>query len=216
MNLSAPLKSLIPTLEADVLKVLAGANASFTGRQVHALIGMYSEYGVRNALQRLNAQGIVTRTPAGAADLYALNADHLMTKYIKSIVNLRTEFLALLKDHVSAWTISPICGAVFGSSVRSDMKPESDIDVFIVRPNSVEFGLTIWREQCAELSRQISLWTGNDAQIFELNEDGIELELSSPDGVIYSIIQQGILFYGSPDYLRTLSLKNKEVGTLNG
>lgn len=214
MNLSKPLSSLMPTLEAEVLTVLAGANTSFTGRQVHAIVAESSESGIRNALKRLTAQGIVTRTPAGAADLYALNPEHLMTKYIKALVNLRTEFLGLIKEEVSAWEIPPVCGAVFGSAVRSNMKPESDIDVFIVRPNSVEFGLEIWREQCANLSRQISEWTGNDTQIFELNEEGINLELSSKDGVLYSIIDQGILFYGPSDYLR--ALRYKKVSNPNG
>jgi predicted nucleotidyltransferase len=214
MNLSKPLRSLMPTLEAEVLGVLAGADTSFTGRQVHALVPDSSESGVRNALKRLSTQGVVTRIPAGAADLYSLSADHLMTRYIKSLVNLRAEFLELVKKEVSSWSITPVCGAIFGSAIRSDMKPESDIDVFIVRPNSVEFGSKVWREQCASLSRHISQMTGNDTQIFELNEDGIDLELTSKDGIIHSIIDQGIIFYGSRNYLRTL--RYKKVGSPNG
>jgi len=136
MNLSKPLNSLIPTLEADVLTVLAGAAGSFTGRQVHALATGSSESGVRNALKRLNAQGIVTRTPVGAADHYSLNHQHLMAKYIKSMVNVRSEFLRVIEEEVSKWDITPVCAAVFGSSARADMQPESDIDIFIVRPKS--------------------------------------------------------------------------------
>lgn len=207
MNLSKPLTSLIPTLEGEVLTVLAGAEVSFSGRQVQTIIGRFTPRGVRDALQRLCVQGIVTRRPAGAADLYELNPDHLMTKYIKSLVNLRSEFLKLLEKEVTSWPILPVCGAVFGSAVRSDMKPESDIDIFIVRPQAVEFGLGTWREQLSDLSSKISEWTGNDAQIFELDADGINLELASKDGVLYSIIEQGVLFYGTPNYLRTLRYK---------
>lgn len=207
MNLNKPLTSLIPMLEGEVLTVLAGAQASFTGLQVQTIIGKYSPRGVRDALQRLCVQGIVTRRPVGAADLYELNPEHLMTKYIKSLVNLRSEFLGLLNKEVAVWGILPVCGAVFGSAVRSDMKPESDIDIFIVRPKTVEFGLGAWREQLTDLSRKIAEWTGNDAQIFELDEDGIDLELASKDGILYTIIDQGILFYGTPNYLRTLRYK---------
>ncbi|MDP1711556.1 MAG: nucleotidyltransferase domain-containing protein [Candidatus Nanopelagicaceae bacterium] len=214
MNLNRPLTSLIPTLEGEVLTVLAGAQTSFTGLQVQTIIGKYSPRGVRNALQRLCVQGIVTRRPVGAADLYELNPEHLMTKYIKSLVSLRSEFLELLKKEVAVWGILPVCGAVFGSAVRSDMKPESDIDIFIVRPKTVEFDLGAWREQLADLSRKIDAWTGNDAQIFELDEDGIDLELASKDGVLYSIIDQGILFYGTPNYLR--SLRHKKASNSTG
>lgn len=214
MNLSKPLTSLIPTLEGEVLTVLAGAQISFSGLQVQKIIGKYTPRGVRDALQRLCVQGIVTRRPAGAADLYELNPTHIMTKYIKSLVDLRSEFLELLKKEVSAWDIPPLCGAVFGSAVRSDMKPESDIDLFIVRPSTVEFGLGTWREQLAHLSRKIGEWTGNSAQIFELNEEGIANELTSKGGVLYSIIDQGILFYGPSNYLRTL--RYKKVGDTSG
>lgn len=214
MNLSKPLNSLIPTLEADVLTILAGAQASFTGRQVHALVGSSSESGVRNALKRLSRQGIITRTPVGAADHYSLNHEHLMTKYIRSIVNLRSEFLRLIEEEVSIWDIAPVCAAVFGSSARADMQPESDIDIFIVRPKSIDFGLSLWREQCASLSSHISSWTGNDTQIFELNEKGIEMELTSKDGIIFSIIEHGIVFFGPSDFLR--ALHQKKVGGING
>lgn len=214
MNLSKPLTSLIPTLEGEVLTVLAGAQISFSGLQVQKIIGKYTPRGVRDALQRLCVQGIVTRRPAGAADLYELNPAHIMTQYIQSLVGLRSEFLELLKKEVSAWDIPPLCGAVFGSAVRSDMKPESDIDLFIVRPSTVEFGLGAWREQLADLSRKIGEWTGNSAQIFELNEDGITVELTSKDGVLYSIIDQAILFYGPSNYLRTL--RYKKAGNING
>lgn len=207
MNLSKPLTSLIPTLEGEVLTVLAGAQVPFSGLQVQTIIGKYSPRGVRDALQRLCVQGIVTRRPAGAADLYESNPDHLMTKYIKSLVSLRSEFLELLKKEVATWSILPVCGAVFGSAVRSDMEPESDIDIFIVRPKTIEFGLAAWREQLSDLSSKIGKWTGNDAQIFELDADGINLELASKDGVLYSIIEQGVLFYGTPNYLRTLRYK---------
>lgn len=214
MNLSKPLSSLIPTLEADVLTVLAGAQGSFTGRQVHALAASSSESGVRNALKRLNTQGIVTRTPVGAADQYSLNHGHLMTKYIKSIVNLRSEFLRLIEEEVSKWEIAPVCAAVFGSSVRVDMHPESDIDIFLVRPKSIDFGLSLWRAQCASLSSNITSWTGNDAQIFELNEKGIDQELTSKDGVIFSIIEDGIIFFGPSDFLR--ALRQKKASNSNG
>lgn len=214
MNLSKPLTSLIPTLEADVLTVLAGAQASFTGRQVHALVAGHSESGVRNALKRLSRQGIVTRNPVGAADHYSLNPEHLITKYIKSIVNVRSEFLGLIKEEVAKWDIAPVCAAVFGSSARADMQPESDIDIFIVRPKSIDFGLSLWREQCASLSSQISSWTGNNAQIFELNEKGIDQELTSEDGIIFSIIDHGVIFFGPTNFLR--ALKQKKVSGSHG
>ena len=207
MNLNRPLTSLIPTLEGEVLTVLAGADKAFTGSQVHELVGKHSDRGIRNALQKLNVQGIVSRTAAGAADLYKLNPEHLMTKYIRSVVNLKIEFLHALKKEVINWKIQAECCALFGSAARSDMDLESDIDIFIVRSNGIDFNSVVWRTQLAVLSSKIKHMTGNDAQIFELNRDGIKMELMSKEGVLYSVIEQGIIFHGPSEYLRTLRYK---------
>lgn len=208
MNLSKPLSSLMPTLEAEVLTVLAGANASFTGRQVHALVGASSESGIRRALQRLSIQGIVTCKRAGASDLYELNPDHLMARYIKSIVNLRSELFETIADAISKWAVAPICGAIFGSAVRSDMQPESDIDIFIVRPDLVKPGMDSWEEQGAALTKKVSQWTGNDVQIFELSESEVEVGVEKKDEVLLEIINEAIIFFGPDEYLRTLRFKN--------
>src|SRR4051812_29514068 len=94
MNLSHPIEVVTPTVDADALAVLAGADAAFTGRQVHQVAGRHSERGVRNALHRLVEQGIVTSERVGAADRYALNREHLAAPHIEALANLRSELLA--------------------------------------------------------------------------------------------------------------------------
>lgn len=207
MNLNRPLTSLIPSLEGEVLTVLAGAEASFTGNQVHKIIGAYSDRGVRDALKRLCAQGIVISQSAGAADLYALNRSHLLANYIKKIANIRTEFFDLLTHEVAAWRLKPDCAAVFGSTVRNDMTTDSDIDIFISRPSAVEFGETSWRAQITKLVLMGEKLTGNHFQIFELGISEINRELKVKGGVIYSIIDDGVVFHGPNDYLRKLRIR---------
>ena len=204
MNLNRPLASLIPSLEGEVLTVLAGAEFSFTGNQVHKIIGAYSDRGVRDALKRLCAQGIVISQSAGAADLYALNQSHLMAHYIKKIANVRTEFFDLLTHEIDAWTLKPDCAAVFGSTVRKHMAIDSDIDIFISRPSMVEFGEISWRAQITKLALMGEKLTGNHLQIFELGNSDIDRELKVKGGVIYSIINEGVVFHGPKDYLSKL------------
>lgn len=204
MNLNRPLTSLIPSLEGEVLTVLAGADSSFTGNQVHKLIGSYSNRGVRDALKRLCAQGIVTSRSAGAADLYALNQSHLLASYIKRVALARTEFFDNLAHEVQGWTLKPDCAAVFGSTVRKDMNFKSDIDLFISRPSKIGFGDASWRAQMAKLALLGEALTGNHIQIFELGKSEIARELKVRDGIIYSIIADGVVFHGPTDYLSKL------------
>lgn len=204
MNLSKPLTSLIPSLESQVLTVLAGVDYEFTGAQVHRIINGYSQKGVRNALNSLSEEGIVLKKEAGASNLYRLNPDHLLTPAIKSIATIRDVFLQKLTSVISEWQIKPISAAVFGSAARSDMTNKSDIDLFIHRHDSISHSDETWRRQLTELSLKVDAWTGNYLQVFELSDKDIIKERTSRDGVLYSISREGILVFGKPDSLRNL------------
>lgn len=204
MNLSKPLTSLIPSLEGEVLTILAGAEAAFTGAQVHQLIGLYSDRGVRKALDALAEQGIVLKKSAGAANLYRLNSDHLLAPAIKTIYAIRTEFFEKLSELINTWELLPETAAIFGSAARADMNNQSDIDLFLHRSDSVEIGNPTWRQQLAEMSIKVEAWTGNYMQIFELDNKEIEKELTSIDGVLDSIINDGYIIKGNLDSLRNL------------
>ena len=61
MELSRPLATITPTLDGDVLAVLARHDVTFTTGQLHRVLNRHSEAGIRKVLVRLNGQGIVLR-----------------------------------------------------------------------------------------------------------------------------------------------------------
>lgn len=204
MNLSRPLTSLLSNLEGEALTVLAGADAEFTGLQVHQILGRFSDNGVRDALNSLSERGVVLKKPAGAANLYRLNPNHILTPAIKEIANSREIFLKKLTQVIAEWEVQPICAAVFGSASRGDMTSQSDIDLFIHRKISVGINDVTWRRQLTDLSLKVDAWTGNYLQVFELNDKDIAKERTSKDGVLNSILRDGILVFGKPDALSDL------------
>lgn len=204
MNLSRPLTSLIPSLEGEVLTVLAAAEIAFTGRQVHKIIGKNSQVGVSKVLQKLVDQGIVTVQSAGTSNLYQLNREHLLAQHVIEIANVRAEFFRLMSLEVISWELHPECVAIFGSAARSDMTSDSDIDIFISRPAEIEFGDMAWRRQLTDFSLKVGRWTGNSVNAFEVGPEEVKQELGTEDGVLYSIIDQGVVLYGPPDFLRKL------------
>ena len=200
MNLARPLEVLTPTVDAAVLAVLAGAEASFTGRQVHQIAGRHSERGVRNALHRLVGQGIVSRERVGAADRYTLNREHLAAPYIEALTRLRTELIARISAEFDAWDIAADFAALFGSAARGDMRTDSDIDVLIVRPSSVEADNDRWHAQLATLTRHITAWTGNDARVLELAADEIHRRPNA--AIVREVAAHGLILHGPNSYLR--------------
>ena len=200
MNLARPLEVVTPTVDGDVLAVLAGAEASFTGRQVHQIAGRHSERGVRNALHRLVGQGIVSRERVGAADRFTLNREHLAAPHIEALTRLRAELIARIRAELDSWEVPAEFAALFGSAARGDMRPESDIDLFIVRPSRVEADDDRWHAQLATLTRQITAWTGNDTRILELAAE--EVHRRSNAAIVREVAADGLALHGPNSYLK--------------
>ncbi len=162
-----------PTLDADVLVVLAGTTRPLTGREVARLARRGSQRGVASALARLVDQGLVDRQEAGRALLYTLNRKHLAAPAVDVLAGLRSELLRRLEDSLRAWQLRPVHASMFGSAARGDGDTSSDVDLVIVRPSDVEPDNSRWREQVDAISQDIYRWTGNRAGIAEVSAEEI-------------------------------------------
>lgn len=200
MQLDRPFLAVTPTVDGDVLSVLARASASFTPPQVHRVIGHRSEAGVRRALVRLTEQGIVTAERVGNAMRYELNRDHLAAAAITTIARIREMLIARLREHIRAWSVPTPYAALFGSAARGSMSPSSDIDLFVVRASSIDREHDTWTDQIHELGLVVRTWTGNDAQVLEYEE--ADLPRTPPDLVVDEIMRDGIALTDPGDYLR--------------
>jgi hypothetical protein len=187
----------------DVLAVLAGADAAFTGREVHRLVARYSEAGVRNVLGRLVDQGIVLVDRVGPSYAYRLNRDHLAAPHIAALAGLRRELLERLRARLGEWDPPAVFAAQFGSAARGDMEPGSDIDLLIVRPDTVDGDDDRWAAQVDRLARDVTRWTGNDTRPLEYGHTEARRALRRGDPVLQSIRAEGLHLARPADYLRT-------------
>jgi predicted nucleotidyltransferase len=199
MELGRPLAVITPTVDGDVLRVLAQADTQFTPGDLHRLMDRHSLAGVRRVLERLTTQGIVTRRRAGSAYLYQLNRDHLAAEAVIALADLRVQLLHKLSSTVKKWAEEPVFGAVFGSAAQGTQRPDSDLDLFLVR----QFGSDDdrWDTQVADLAQDATRWTGNDARVMSFGAQEIR-EDSEPASVLQDIADQGLVFWGEPLWLR--------------
>jgi nucleotidyltransferase-like protein len=202
MQLDRPFQVVTPTVDGDVLAALARVDAAFTGRGVHQLIDRYSVEGVRRALERLVSQGIVQVVAAGPSKLYSLNRDHLAAPYIVGLSGLQDELLSRLSQRFESWPLRPAYAALFGSAAAHSMRVGSDIDVFVVRPDTVEATDDRWLGQLRQLERDGSRWTGNDLRVLEMSESDAKLGVAAGEQVLADIRLGGIPLAGSARYLR--------------
>jgi predicted nucleotidyltransferase len=200
MDLRHPLSTVTPTLDGDVLLVLAGVDAELTGREVHRLAIRGSEHGVRKVLDRLAGEGVVHRRPAGSANLYRLNREHLAAPAIEALAGLRQELLRRTRAAVAEWAIAASGVVLFGSFARGEAGRERDIDVLVVRRPAVDPDDPAWRTQLTGLEAALTAWTGNDARVLELGEE----ELAVDEDVVANALREGLEIAGSLRRLRSL------------
>ncbi len=200
MDFRRPLQAITPTLDGDVLGVLARAETEMTGRELQRVIGHGSHQGIRNAADRLTGQGVVLRRSVGSANLYQLNRDHVAASWIEGLATLPAQVLNRLRDAINGWEQPPTLVVLFGSVARGDATPQSDLDLLIVRPASCDPDEPKWREQLSELQRNGTAWTGNDTRVLEFGAH--ELQDPGAEQVLADAAREGIELYGTLRQLR--------------
>src|SRR5712691_6562807 len=128
MDLRRPLRVVAPTLDADILAVLARADKGLSGRAIERETNA-SHGGITSALARLVNEGIVCVDQAGRAHIYRLNRDHLAAPWIEGLASLRLEFINRLREAIESWEIDPVAAVLFGSAARGETNLRSDIDI---------------------------------------------------------------------------------------
>jgi predicted nucleotidyltransferase len=196
MDVSAPYTAICPTLDSEVLAVLAGTTRPLTGREVARLTGRTSHRGVADVLNRLVEHGVVKRQEAGRALLFTLNREHLATPAVEILADMRGELLRRIHNLVDAWQTEIVHLSVFGSMARGDGATQSDIDLFVVRPDRVPDDDPQWRKQLDDLAERIERWTGNRASIAETAESEIEPLLDEDRPIVTELRTDAITVNG--------------------
>jgi predicted nucleotidyltransferase len=197
MNVSHPVRSIIPTLDGPVLEVLAATTRRLSGREVHRLSGTGSVRGIQLVLARLVAQGLVDAEEHTGAILYAANRAHLAWPAIEHVAGLRSELFGRIRDAAAGWAIQPLHVSVFGSAARRDGDASSDIDLLVVALDDVGDG-DAWQDQVDELRDDVRHWTGNRCQVMALDRRRLADHVAAADRIVGEWLADGVLLVGAP------------------
>ena len=170
MDVGYPHRAVSPSLDGEVLVTLARSTRPQTGRGIARLVRRGSRPGVTQALGRLTEQGIVSMTEVGSSMVYILNRDHIAAPAVEVLAKLRETLLDRINQELTQWRIQPLHASIFGSAARGDGDTTSDIDLFIIRPTTIDEDDQQWRDQIYRLGNHVRQWTGNNAGIAEISE----------------------------------------------
>lgn len=128
VDVSSPIRSVIPSLDGPVLAALAGTTAPLPLSSVHRLAGRGSLTGVRRVLLRLVGTGLVQDVPGG----FVLNRDHLAAPAVEILARLHGVLVERIRAEIDRWPGEVVAAGLFGSTARRDGDERSDIDIVVL------------------------------------------------------------------------------------
>jgi predicted nucleotidyltransferase len=198
MDLSRPYSAVTPSLDGDVLAVLAGTRRPLTGREVARLARRGSQRGILLVLERLALDGLVECQEAGRALLFTLNREHVAAPAVELLAELRRELLSRIGSAVTAWPLAPLHVSVFGSFARREGDERSDLDLLVVRRDATAEDEPEWRAQLDVLVGQVLRWSGNVLSIVEIGENEAAALGRERPPIVEQLLGDALVLFGEP------------------
>ncbi|MEK0443436.1 MAG: hypothetical protein RL507_289 [Actinomycetota bacterium] len=197
MDISSPISSVIPGVPGVILQVLARTTQPLTGSGIADLVApRWSRAGVTKALHGLVESGLVTCMPAGRANLYTLNREHVAATPVLELSHLRATLIDRISAAVRAWPTAATAVYVYGSLARSSGNSSSDIDLLVVRPRHVRESNEEWSSQILRLTDNVHEWSGNHCEILEYTVVELQRLVKRKDALILSLRRDAQLVAG--------------------
>jgi predicted nucleotidyltransferase len=186
MGWQNPLRSISPTVDADVLQVLARTHEPVTGNRLAQLAGR-SYAQVHAVVGRLVDHGIVDVQQIGRTYAYSLNRRHSLANVISAAVAAPEDVESSIRDDVSEWSLQPVSVSIFGSAARRTATHQSDIDLIIIREDNVDEDDPAWSAQVGALVHTVEIMSGNRVQIVDLRESELNEAATDQQPLIASL-----------------------------
>jgi Nucleotidyltransferase domain len=183
VDLTEPASVVLPPSTAALLRVLAGADDAFTGRQLARLAGVSHAHAAK-VIDRLAEHGLLLVQQRGPSKLCRLNRVHLAAGPLIELVQMRARLLKLLAAAIGAWPCPPVHASLFGSAARGDGTTASDLDILIIRPSDLDADDQQWASQLLDTAARIRQATGNDVAWFDITSDDLRRAVQAEETII--------------------------------
>ncbi|WP_368497001.1 nucleotidyltransferase domain-containing protein [Herbiconiux sp. A18JL235] len=194
VDLESPLRTIASPVEAEVLRVLAGADTEFGASQVHRLVDSGSAYGVRKALARLSETGLVTTTQHGNYSFWRGNRDHVLWPAVQAAVDARQTIIDRLQARLTEH--GEVAAYLYGSFARRTAGPDSDVDVLVVHPDESPHDAIL--DIASDIGEAITTWTGNVGHVYSATRSELREALERGEPVALSIRGEAVTVVGPP------------------
>lgn len=208
MNTGEPTDIVLPRATAAVFRVLVGADASFSIRQLARVAGVSAPRAVE-IVNHASERGLILVEQAGRSRMCRFNREHLAAGALIELVTIRERMLRAIEDEIGSWRIAPLHASLFGSAARGDGNTNSDLDLLLVRPKGQPE--EEWEEQKYTSGVRLRVKIGNPVSWFDISLTEMKRALRVSEPIIAEWKKDSICLSGSPiwDLLRQVRGKGK-------
>ncbi len=192
VDLTCPLRSISPGLDAGVLTALAGTESALSASAIARLAGYGSRNGQAPVLDRLVRHGLVLAEPGNLGHLYRLNREHVLAPAVLAAVAGRAEFIARLRAGLDALGPALMHASLFGSFARGDARPDSDIDLLVVTTDEQP---QEWHDMLVDIGERVRAWSGNELETVALTQSHLA-RVAPREPVVAAWLAEGVTLHG--------------------
>jgi len=174
-----------------ILRFLIQSNSEMTGREIAKAIKM-SHVNSHVVLKELTNIGILTGRKSGNAMLYKADRKHVLYPLLKSLFDFENNiFISLSKTIIKSLKTKPFSIILFGSQIKSNARPDSDIDILVVSRHKISDNLF------ENLTNTVLEAFGNQISPIFITKTDFKNKYLSKDPLILEIANAGKVIYGS-------------------
>ncbi|MEZ0166427.1 nucleotidyltransferase domain-containing protein [Kineococcus sp. LSe6-4] len=143
----------------------------------------------------------MTAQDAGPAVLYALNRRHVLADAVLAAVGSSAAVEAFLVEQLATWEPPARAVVIFGSWARGEAGPDSDLDLLLVRDDTVDAD-GAWGDQAHATGQALEALTGNAVQFVQVTDSQLATAVREDQPLIAGLRRDGRVLVGPS--LRTL------------
>jgi Nucleotidyltransferase domain/Sugar-specific transcriptional regulator TrmB len=190
-----PIEAAIPGVQGRVIAALIGTSGELNLRTIARVAGVSIAQASR-VLPGLVELGMIERREVPPSSLFRLVPEHVATRALLELADSRSVVMTEMRRAATKIRPAPVSVIAFGSFVRGDSEPDSDIDVMIVRPSFVDADDDRWTQAIERWRAIVSRVAGNTVEILDVDADDVAASLSGGAQLWHDIHREGQVVFG--------------------
>ena len=195
MDFVRPIEALVPGAQGRLLAVLVETSAELNLRTIAQLADV-SQAQASRLLPELVNLGVVARREVPPSSLFRLVPEHVAARALLGLAHSADVVLHEIGRLAAALPHPPVSVIVFGSFARREADAESDIDIVVVRPASLDEDDDSWVEALESWRNNVRWLTGNPVEVLEVSADEAATKLAGRGQVWADIRREGRVVHG--------------------